>query len=668
MGMKSTDGSWFQEISSPRMLQSGWDRVRINGGGPGQDGLTVSVFNRNASSRIIGISRKLRSGRYLPSPSRRVYIPKKSGGVRPLDIPGIEDRIIQASVALFLQPHFENEFEDSSFGYRPGLGVRDAVRKVAKYRREGFRYVVDADIRRYFENVSHERLIPKLEQIIDDQKLIDLIWTWLEWYAPSGRGLPQGSPLSPALANLFLDQVDEEIAGRGVRLVRYADDFVLLCKGEKTAEKALEDASRLLHQHSLELHQEKTKIVTFDQGFRFLGHVFVRSLVFQDTALDETPSEDAIESIQLALREDREAETTRLKTLDADPVGALSGTSAQDLSLSRRWRTLYVLEPGRRLSATGEAFTVMEGETRIIGLNAERVGRIEIGNSVLIDTIALDLAAAHNVPIVRLDGRGAPTGKWLSVGHDHGARQMAQFKTSASPDKSLSLAKKFTEARVHNQWVLLKRLDMKSKRPELADVSVKFRRIIRAVPHVDNVAILRGREGEAGKLFWRQYSLSLPQRWQFPTRSRKPASGITEVLLNLSVSLLARDVEVALLRAGLHTGIGFYHVERNSGDALVYDFMEEFRAPVAEACVAAAIGRNQVRVAMFNRDSKNGWGISREGYKAIVRAYETSMNRTLTDPVNKDRTTWRGLITQQAQRLALHCEGETEYTAYHMDY
>ncbi len=250
------------------------------------------------------------------------------------------------------------------------------------------------------------------------------------------------------MANLYLDKVDEEITGRGVRLVRYADDFVLLCKRKKTAENALEDIKNLLAEHGLELHPQKTKITSFKQGFRFLGHVFVRSLLFQDTALDETPREDALEAIQLTLSSDTKAEQKRLKEIDADPAAALSGSTPEDSSLSRRWRTFYVLEPGRRLAVSGEAFVVMEGETRLLGISAAKVGRIEIGKDVLIDTAALDLASDHQVPLVRLNGYGAPCGKWLPTGMDHAKRHLAQFSLSTDEARSLGVARKIVEAQI----------------------------------------------------------------------------------------------------------------------------------------------------------------------------------------------------------------------------
>lgn len=662
------DNPDFWAISSPEWLQNGWDKVRTNQGAHGGDHLTIDQFSSASSSRLLGLSRKLREGNYRPGPLRRVYVPKRnSEELRPLDIPCVGDRVVQAAVAQYLQPALEEEFEDSSFAYRPGRGVHDAVVRIGQYRRQGFTHVVDGDIRKFFENVPHEPLIMQLEELVNDPRLMDLIWTWLEWYAPQGRGLPQGSPLSPALANLYLDSIDEALKTHGVRLVRYADDFIILTRSEGKAEKALERVANLLEGAGLELNLEKTRIVSFDQGFRFLGHVFVRSLMFRDLVVDETPSEDALTLIQNAIQQDHARDAAALSAFDKTPEAAIGGTTDIDYSLSRRWRTLYLLEPGRVLSVSAESFAVYEGDTRIFAIPANRVGRIEVGARCEIKTSSLDLAASYGVPITRLDGYGAPVGHWVPEGQGHAARHMEQFRMAES-SAGLEVAREVVMARIFNQFTLLKRLDRKSRDPDIAALSIRFRRLVRRVQFDESIDKMMGREGEAASLFWPAFSKMLPNDWRFPRRARLPASGRGEVALNVVCSLLARDLEVVVRRRGLHPGIGFLHRPRDDGHALVYDLMEEFRSPVVEACVAAAIARGQIEPDMFHRSNKSGWGVKRHGYSALIRAYEATANRTIKDPITCDKTTWRGLYERQAERLALHCEGLSTYQAYRMDY
>ena len=217
-------GPLFDHVASIVMLSRAWDRVRANAGASGGDNVTIERFAAAADHRIRRLAYDLRSGRYVPGPFRRVYIPKDSGGFRQLDIPCVADRIVQAAAALVLDPILDAEMEPSSFAYRRGKSVAQAVARIAALRRAGFTHVVDGDIRSCFENIPHEPLILRLERSVNDPVLVDLIWLWIEAFSPAGKGIPQGSPISPLLANLYLDEIDEAIEGKGVRVVRFADD------------------------------------------------------------------------------------------------------------------------------------------------------------------------------------------------------------------------------------------------------------------------------------------------------------------------------------------------------------------------------------------------------------------------------------------------------------
>jgi len=662
----------FLVASSVRQLEEAWHRVRINRGGPGSDHVSVDQFEKNAPSRLSSLSHVLRNGSYRPSPSRRVYIPKKSGDFRPLDIPTVADRIIQTSVAQVLNPILEPEFEDSSFGYRPGRGVADAVQLVARHRRNGFKWVVDADIRRYFEEVGHERLLNTLEGHVASERLLDLVTLWLEWYQPSGRGLPQGSPLSPLLANLYLDRLDEAMEGRGIRLVRYADDFVLLCKSEAIARRALEKADEELLAVGLSLNTDKTRVVSFDQGFRFLGHVFVRSLAFKDMVDDTTPDAASLVAAEKAL------ENLSLQKAKGEAFGVLQGEkqadeeAKPDPSLSMRWRTLYVLEPKRKLSANGGNFRVMEGDVQVLSVPARRIGRIEVGKAAKIGTKALDLAGENGITISRLNGYGAPLAKWVAPVNSHATRHYAQAAIALAPERRLAFSRSIVAAKIANQRALLKRTSRKCSDEivlgEVANVSTRFRRLIRYATYAKDINTLLGHEGEAAKLYWPCLARLAPNGWDLPKRARSPASSPLDVALNITAHLLASDIEVALRRCQLHPGFGVLHRPQDHADALVFDLMEEFRGAVAEACILPAIGRNAIRADMFEFYRGSGWAIKRDGYSAVVRAYETHIARSIIDPVAGKKVVWKGLFERQAERFALFCETGDEYLPYKMDY
>ena len=271
----------YREVVDGGALLSAWSKVLANGGGPGGDGETLARFAADPAARIRRLQRDLAAGAYRPGPLRRLSVPKKSGGVRPLAIPCVIDRVIQTAAAQALSALLEPAFEDSSFGYRPGRSVAQAVARIEALRDQGFVWVVDGDIERFFENVPHRRLMRKLAGHVADPPFLELVAMWLGAAEPDGRGLAQGSPISPVLANLYLDDVDERIEGKGVRLVRFADDFVLLCRKEAAADKALAKIADALAENDLRLNPAKTRVVPFERGFRFLGKLFVRSMVVE---------------------------------------------------------------------------------------------------------------------------------------------------------------------------------------------------------------------------------------------------------------------------------------------------------------------------------------------------------------------------------------------------
>lgn len=280
-------GKWFSlmdKVTRKGTLRAAWERVQENNGSSGVDGQKVCGFELKADQYLEELSVTLRAGQYRPNAVRRVMIPKGAGKLRGLGIPTTKDRIVQGAVKRVIEPIFEAEFHTSSYGFRPGRGCHAALREVDRLLRAGHCYVVDADIREYFDRISHQRLMEKIELRISDSGVLDLIRGWLtqnivqemqEW-TPT-QGTPQGAVLSPLLANVYLHDLDEQMATRGYHVVRYADDFVILCTSAAQAEAALADVQAWMTAHELELHPDKTKVGDCripGEGFEFLGYRF----------------------------------------------------------------------------------------------------------------------------------------------------------------------------------------------------------------------------------------------------------------------------------------------------------------------------------------------------------------------------------------------------------
>lgn len=277
--------SLFSAVIDSQNLLAAWEKVEENAGGPGVDGVSIDVFGATLEEELAQLQASLRDHTYRPQPFLRVSVSKPLGGVRALAIPTVRDRIAQTAVALVITPILETEFEEVSFGYRRGRSVEQALFKVRQYRDEGYQWVVDADLDAFFDNVDWGLLRARFTQSIPDPDLLGLIELWLKADLRDGarvitptKGIPQGAPVSPVLANLYLDRFDEEMIRRGYKLVRFADDFVILCKEKPQAEKALQLTESLLGDLHLNLKLEKTRLTHFDQGFRYLGALFVRML------------------------------------------------------------------------------------------------------------------------------------------------------------------------------------------------------------------------------------------------------------------------------------------------------------------------------------------------------------------------------------------------------
>lgn len=278
---------WFSLIdkvyrSSP--LVSAWLQVYRNQGAAGVDQQSVSRFAAQAERYLEELQAELTEGRYRPQAVRRVEIPKGDGKTRPLGIPTVKDRIVQTAVKRVIEPIFEHEFLPMSYGFRPGRGCRDALRDVDEALKAGMTWVVDADLQGYFDSIPHDRLMARVEERISDGRLLSLLRSWLaqdivsemaRWTPTAGS--PQGAIISPLLANVYLHPLDVEMTQRGYRMVRYADDFVILCHSEQEARQALAHVQDWVATNGLSLHPDKTHVGDCRQkgeGFDFLGYRF----------------------------------------------------------------------------------------------------------------------------------------------------------------------------------------------------------------------------------------------------------------------------------------------------------------------------------------------------------------------------------------------------------
>lgn len=280
-------GKWFSlkdKVYSPRTLLRAWHIVKERRGSGGVDQVSLKQYESQLDKRLASLERKLRTGHYEPKPVKRVFIRKPGGKEeRPLGIPTVEDRIVQTALQLVIGPIFEIGFNAHSYGFRPQRGCKDALREVNGLLKKGREWIVDADLKSYFDTIDHDKVMSLVRAKVADGLVLDLLKSYLKQglinelkdWEPTEKGTPQGAVISPLLANLYLNELDHMLRERGHEIVRYADDFVILSRTREEAEDALALTQQWTEGRGLVLHPDKTRLVTRRTGFEFLGYRFV---------------------------------------------------------------------------------------------------------------------------------------------------------------------------------------------------------------------------------------------------------------------------------------------------------------------------------------------------------------------------------------------------------
>ena len=282
-------GKWFSlvdKVWAPATLLAAFYRVEKNSDAAGVDRQTTEMFGKRLGENLARIHEQLRSGTYEPAAVRRVYIDKPgSKEKRPLGIPAVRDRVVQNALRFVLEPIFEKEFAEHSYGFRPGRGCKDALRRVDALLKQGYTWVVDADLKRYFDTIPHDALMERAMERVSDGGVLALLRSYLQQGVLDGlscwtpeEGTPQGAVISPLLSNIYLNPLDHRMASLGFEMARYADDFVVLCRSQEEAQRALAEVGAWSAANGLTLHPEKTRLVdaTLKGGFDFLGYHFER--------------------------------------------------------------------------------------------------------------------------------------------------------------------------------------------------------------------------------------------------------------------------------------------------------------------------------------------------------------------------------------------------------
>ena len=675
----------LNDILTDANLLAGWAKVRENKGGPGVGGETIEQFEKRLMRNLALLRSEVAYDTYRPLPLLRVSIPKKSGGERPLSIPAVRDRVLQSAAAIVLTPLFEAEFEDVSFAYRRGRSVGKAAARVVALREAGYRWVVDADIHAFFDEVNHRRLMAEVERLVEDDDIRRLIGLWLRAEVQQGKhrwrlkqGVPQGSPLSPMLANLYLDHLDEALLGKGRKLVRYADDFLVLCKSRKAAEDALELTKDVLNTLHLEINESKTRIVDFNQGFRFLGVQFIRSLAFRPEHARE-PSLDIVNARVLK----NKRQETRPPSEPAAPTTIASafaeaGLTPQDFSeapepslnepppepgpgyhLDPRLRTLYLLKHGQVLGKESERLVIRYQGRIQQEIPTIKVDQIMIFGNAQITTQAMHLCLTERIPVYLLSASGRYHGVIDSFSTDPVMLQQAQFRRLDEAGFSRRIAIALVRGKIANSRTLLKRLARKRQALALEAAQKQLKHIGERLNTATDLNQIRGYEGHAARTYFNAITSLVGEEWQFTGRNRQPPRDPVNAMLSYGYTLLFYNLYSFIRARGLNPHLGFLHPPRAGHPALVSDVIEEFRALIVDSLVWNFVLNHRLAPDQFTLPTSSGEScrMNDAARRCFIREMEKKLNTPVKHPRTGERLDYRRCMEHQINHLAAVIRG-----------
>lgn len=613
--------SWLAEHAfSERSLGIAWKKVQKRESDDGNLAPSILKFQEDAEEKILRLSEALLDGSYKPYQFTEVDI-ETNGKERTLHIPAVQDRIVARAILATTTSRIDPLLGASAFGYRPGLGVADAVQAVVDAREAGLKWVLRTDVDDCFPSLSPDIAFDRFTQAVHDTDITDVVEQLLGRTVGNGKmrgttlpGLPLGCPLSPVLMNLVLVDLDDALNAAGFTVVRYADDIVVVGESKEELEDAARFCQRILRSFNMQLGDDKTDIMTFDDGFAFLGEDFG----------PKYPPAMPLQRVQ-------------------EPENRVLYLGAQTAH-ARISKGRLIVED--RQKGGGKP-------TKLFDVPCGHVSRIVAFGSVAISSGLRSWAMYNGVDIVLASRRGSYLGIMQGTKTEtHSARLIAQVEINDTP-RQLEISCAIIRAKIHKQIVVLQRFSKRESEEKVSNAITNMRKFMTMLDDTTSIDEAMGLEGAAAKEYFAAYGALLPNELAFTTRSRQPPLDLANASLSFLYTVLLGECVTALRAAGMDPGLGVLHNPQAKRPSLALDLLEEFRPLVADQVVLNAARRNRLTSKHARKDPK-GQGIllTKKGREEILKAYEERMLQVVKGSIPDFAGSIRRHLYRQAQRLA----------------
>ena len=605
------DSTVRELICDPSNLHAAWADVLAHLAAKGSVGKRAQEFSVDLKRQFDCLVSQLDDGSFVAGRLTPVRMAKPDGGHRDVRLSTLRDRVLERAVARVLAEEVDGLLTPWSFGYRPGMGVTDAIAAAASMCEPGS-WVITGDFVSCFDRLRHLDVLRGMDRLVGDPWVRSVVAALLQRpvrgsaEACSGVGLPQGSALSPVLCNVALDRLDMKLCEAGVPTVRYADDLLTFAPSQTAAEDALGSISTVAAQFNMTLGSKKTAIAAVDDRFTFLG-------------------EDLGDEI--ADRDSRSRTPFR--------------------------RTLYAGLDGVSLTMKSSQLRVMRDSQELLRVPVERVGRIVVQGAVGLSAGVRSATLANGVPSIFLSRRGSMLGVLLPARSTSSDLRRQQVRRSDDGEFTLDLARRLVTAKLQNQRALLLRLLRRDSAPALQGAAGALFGSLRQLANASTNNEVMGVEGVAAARYFSALSAAVPQAVRFDRRSRRPPLDVAKPPLSYGYAILLGECVTALHAAGLDPSFGFLHADHESRPSLALDLMEEFRPCIVDTAVIEMLRRGVLkRDHGRSEDGRPGVLLTTDGCRRVQRGLEERLLIAISYGPAAKRLAWRQVIAEQAQRIA----------------